>query len=483
MSNCKRKRQKIQDDAECETINETPLGSSRNVISCNLLNQSTQNVDNLPESSAQISLKKYFELNRVKIDEITIKTILRNLLRAIESKHSQKLVINNLSLDNITINEQSLELTLTAGSKSDNENDFIQDIVNFGLLIVSIFDNSCNNERFLQEIQEIQTYSQKVEFIFTKLKNAQWIQPENLQSLADLVVKCLHAEHQNYMTINSVTNLNYFVEAINNNNNVCFSKTNNAVTDKCTNLPSKFTLRKFIEQHKAEIDENAFKNILKNLLNELEIKHSHRVILNDITLDTVTITVEDNEAIPTLLNVPKTTETVTKKDYVKDIKDIGILVLSMLIDDKYIKNTVKEILELPDYGKKFDSALSKLNRVQWIQSRNLKLLTDLVVCLINVKSSNSPRAKEFKRHPYFWEDDKISKFIDKINSRLNLSTDGGSKDKVRKELVDLRKEVLEDQLPKNYDWKRRLGCKIKAFYPTDDSWSELIKFIRNRVRK
>ncbi|XP_070495410.1 uncharacterized protein [Chironomus tepperi] len=423
-------------------------------------------------ATPRCTLKQYFELNKSNIDEDNFKNILKNLIKEIEQKHSQKLVIDNISLDSISIefqNDQQI-IKFSNFKVTENDNDYLNDIINVGLLLISIFVDNCDINNILNENKQLSCNNQKLNHIRAYLVVPMWIQHQNIENFIDLIVKCLNVEHQNYKLIETFKDHKYLKDV----NYCCTSKKRPIDSSACTNIQSNPTFRQFLKHKKDNFDENELKYIIKVLLNEVQIQHGYQSVLDILTLDNVIIITENNRPTPKLLNISTNNNNPTENDYLKNIQDVGTLVLSIFTNPDHLLDTQNHIT----YEQKFDCILQALDTPKYIKKSNLKLFADLIVCMLNVQQPASPN--EFKSHPYFWTDDEISKFIDKINSRLNLSTDGGSKDEKRKQLIEVRKAVLEAKLPKDYKWKSMLGDKISCFYPNDSSWTELIKFIRNK---
>ncbi|KAL7012172.1 hypothetical protein ACKWTF_014668 [Chironomus riparius] len=447
------KKAKMQSDDE-----EMPSSSSGNSINSVLTEQETNNCSQ--------TLSKFIEKNKENFKENDLKLILKDLINAIEAKHLEKLAFENISPDNINaqLENKTIKLKLPETKKINSPNDYIEDIRNVGNLLISILDILCDNKVNFDKIKTICDSNKKINHIAENIKNPRWIKIENPRIFADLIIQFLDVECQNYKLIQSI-NYHAYLKEVN-------------VTNECSNSQQKITLKEFIDKH--EINENTFKYIVKMLLNELESKHSSKLCVHDITIDSISIRMEQDRAKPKLLDVKEDGNISTETKYLNKIKEVGKLLLSLFVQSEDLDVTIKMITESPDYNKKLECCFKKIMFPTWIQPNNKKLFADLIVCLINVKKANNPRAKEFKAHPYFWDEDRISKFIDKINSRLNMSTDGASKDDKREELVNQRKEVLEELMPKDYNWRHKLGNTISVFYPKENSWSELIKFIRNR---
>lgn len=242
-----------------------------------------------------------------------------------------------------------------------------------------------------------------------------------------------------------------------------------------------YTFKQYVELNTDNIDEDAFKLLVKDLIDAISIIHSKNIVINNISLDNVALPIENDELIPKIFNLSKAVLDPTKNQYLKDIRDFGILLLSVFQGAENAETIAVEIQRLPNYDQKFEHICEKVKDFKWMKTYNTKLFLNLIICLIEVKPCNDPIISDFKKHIYFWDEDELIEFFNLINGRTNLSTDASGDDEERKKIVADRVKVLNAKMPKFNDFKDKLDEDFLVFLEGKYTWNELIRVIRNKV--
>jgi len=242
-----------------------------------------------------------------------------------------------------------------------------------------------------------------------------------------------------------------------------------------------YTFRQYVELNTDNIDEDGFKLLVKDLIDAISIVHSKKIAIKNVSLDNVALPIENDELTPKIFNLSKAVLNPTKNQYLKDIRDFGILLLSVFQGAEDAAKIAAEIQRLPNYDHKFAHICGKVKNFKWMKTYNTKLFLNLIICLLEVKLCNDPKISDFKKHIYFWEDDELIEFFHLINGRINLSTDASGNDEKRKLIVLDRVNVLNAKMPKFNDFKDKLDEDFLVFLEGKYIWNDLIRVIRNKV--
>ncbi|CAG9811842.1 unnamed protein product [Chironomus riparius] len=236
-----------------------------------------------------------------------------------------------------------------------------------------------------------------------------------------------------------------------------------------------FTFRNYIQGESASKN---FKYLLKKLFKAVDSIHNKEIIIGNILLDNIAIVNENNKLKPKIFNLSMAESSADQEMYTKDKRDVGILILSIIVGDEDARAIAKKFQNVDTRDEKFNLIYEKVKNVSWIPRTNIKIFADLIACLLNVKPSNS--LAEFKNHAFFYNREKTLEYLSAVNGRLNLSQDERSKNSKKADDVKNRKDVLNKILPNNLEVCKKLVDYFGGFEPKDATLAERCREARNK---
>ncbi|XP_070493057.1 uncharacterized protein [Chironomus tepperi] len=246
------------------------------------------------------------------------------------------------------------------------------------------------------------------------------------------------------------------------------------VKDNHVYIVSKFfksTLRMHLQQQQYSGDD--FRDLLIKLFKAIDLIHMEQLTVGTISLDSIAIVDEDRKLKPKLMSVGQSSNSI------KDIIDVGTLILSTFMDDEEAQKMAINCQNLKSRDDKFNLIHNGIKDTEKSHKNDIKCLSDLIICLFNAKPDDN--LKKFLTHAYFYSHDQMLKFISAVYGRLYLGQDPRSKkNKVKKEDVENRRKVM-NSLEKNDDGlmvelRKVFGC----FGPSDTSLAERSREARNK---
>lgn len=240
-----------------------------------------------------------------------------------------------------------------------------------------------------------------------------------------------------------------------------------------------YNLRHFCEKFDKENREDVFKSILMDLLEGISLIHLQNVAINNLSSDNIAICKENGKLKPKIFDLSLAIRLGSSENaachVAKDVKDVGVLLLMIFFEEKIVQKILDKLQQCQFFHDKVSHIFQELKILIWIKHKNIMLLSDLIVCLIEVKLCDGVKISAFKEHSFFWNNKKICDFFQIINSRINPNVDGKNK-----AVIKSRIEKLNSMMPK-YNWSNKLSEEVKVFTKNGEDWSELIRFIRNKV--
>jgi len=225
-------------------------------------------------------------------------------------------------------------------------------------------------------------------------------------------------------------------------------------------------------------------SLLLDIFESVSLLHAHKIISKDILLDNIRICEFDNHHKAKIVNLSaETVDENAKVSFTNDLNNLGKLYLSMVTYNKRFDSILNEAKEQETYEKMFKFIDGKISNLNWIEPYRKKLLSDLIIYLIEIDGCSSSTILDFKMHPFVWDGNNIEDFLRIINCRIDLNDKEKDAKVIKKRIEKLNLEM------NNYDnWEEEIESFLASYLqkPCDKISStykcnDLVKFVRNKV--
>ena len=160
-----------------------------------------------------------------------------------------------------------------------------------------------------------------------------------------------------------------------------------------------YSLKELWNLDSGNKDEKRFIEFLKRLLDGIRGVHERNIAFNNISLDTVVVRNKLGDLLPKIYDLSMTSEVDDNFDRVRDLKDFGRLIISLLMED--VAQTLAGIF----YAHSFDAKKRYLIRhIQcendWIGNENAANLSIMIIRLIEARDYSNDMINSMLELPF-----------------------------------------------------------------------------------
>lgn len=235
-------------------------------------------------------------------------------------------------------------------------------------------------------------------------------------------------------------------------------------------------LEKYFTDNIKELKPIDFLVILKDIINALEVIHSKKIVLKNVSLSNMAYCLDNNMPRIKFFNLTEAQMISTGFEDASsvDIQSFGKMFLSVALQGKNEDEILKQLDLEKDFDKKIKIIYDQIKNVKFIESYKIKSFARLIVSILNGTTISISQCKE---HFFFWEEPEVEKMIKIVNNCVDKN--GKVKDEELIKMLNIKLDFNN----KDKKWKSKLSHEVQGLVQKGftETGCELIRFFRNKV--